>query len=94
MLFAESYDRIFDFSGGQIGVVADVDVVCDVVELRDVSIYPIGEDFLDAGVAQVRSIYREIEEELRGLGFKGLRRTGERLTGASPGRKVFVDRRF
>jgi hypothetical protein len=93
-LFAESYDRTFDLPEGQVAVMADIFVFGDLVELRDLSVYPVGEDVLSIGSEQVRQIYRKIEDYARQAGFTRLRITGERLSGASRGRMVRFERRL
>ena len=91
-LFGESYDRYFDTGQGRIGVMADIYASGDTVELRDLVIYPEGPvRRLDVGPAAIRSIRRVVEAELRSMGYRELRITGDRLSGANPGKHV--DRR-
>jgi len=91
-LFADSYDQVFDVPGGQIGVLADVHIIGDKIELLDLSLYPVGPDHLPFGASQLRAIYRDIESSCVQLGFKRLRITAERLSGASRGRHVDLER--
>jgi hypothetical protein len=91
-LFGESYDRYFETDQGRIGVMADIYASGDVVELRDLVIYPEGPSGrLNVGPKAIRSIQRTVEAELRSMGYRELRITGDRLSGANPGKHV--DRR-
>jgi hypothetical protein len=87
-MLAESYHRFFDLPMGRIGVMADIHVEDDLIELRDLIIYPIGVETLHAGVKQMLFVRREIEIEIRAMGYTRLTITGDRISGASPGRKV------
>jgi hypothetical protein len=93
-LFAENYDREFEVPKGRFSVMADVHIFGDMVELQELSIYPIDAEKLAVGTAVLRSIYRKIEVAARQAGFRRLRITGGRITGASRGRRVKLDRRL
>jgi hypothetical protein len=91
-LVGESYDRFFDTDQGQIGVLADIYAAGDVLELRDLTVYPVGADRKAVGPQAIRSILRDVEAEIRGMGYRELRITATRLSGASPGRPVELRR--
>jgi hypothetical protein len=74
------------------GVLADVHIIGDRIELLDLSLYPVGPDHLPVGASQIRAIYREIESSCVQLGFKRLRMTAERLSGAGRGSRVDLER--
>ncbi len=90
--FAESYDEIFEVPGGRVGVLADIFIIGDMIEVRDTSFYAVGVEHLAIGTAQVRVICRTIETLCVEWGFKRLRMTGDRLTGAGKGRHVDLER--
>ncbi|HEY5331850.1 MAG TPA: hypothetical protein VIJ79_18365 [Acidobacteriaceae bacterium] len=73
---------------------ADLNILGDVVEILELLIYPIDEEYIPIGTAKLRMIYREIASEVREAGYKRLRITGGRLTGASPGRRVDIGRKL
>jgi hypothetical protein len=89
-LLAESYDRFFDLPMGRVGVMADIYVDGDWIELRDLIIYPIGAETLQAGVRYMLFVRRQIEMDIRTMGYTRLTITADRITGASPGRKVGI----
>jgi len=89
-LLAESYDRFFDLPMGRVGVMADIYVEDDMIELRDLIIYPIGVERLQVGVGHMLLVRRQIEMDIRAMGYRRLTITADRITGASPGRKVGI----
>jgi hypothetical protein len=93
-LFGESYDRYFETNQGRIGVMADIYASADVLELRDLLIYPIGVNRLSIGPDEVIWIRTQIEDEIRGMGYQELRITAHRLGGANPGRDVVLRRKL
>jgi hypothetical protein len=87
-LLSESYQRFFDLPTGRVGAMADIHIDGDLIELRELIIYPIGREYLASGVRAMLGIRREIEADIRKMGFARLRITGHRISGASPGRIV------
>jgi hypothetical protein len=73
---------------------ADIYTSGDALELRDLIIYPVGSEMLSIGPHEIRSIRRQIEDEIRALGYGELRMTADRLGGASPGRHVILRRKL
>jgi hypothetical protein len=67
---------------------ADILVEDNRIELRDLIIYPVGVEKLQAGVRYMLFVRREIEMDIRAMGYTRLTITGDRISGASPGRKV------
>jgi hypothetical protein len=59
-LFAESYQRFFDLPEGRIGAMADIHTEGDLIELRDLILYPIGVEKLQLGVRQLLFIRRSL----------------------------------
>jgi hypothetical protein len=90
-LFAESYQRFFDLPTGRVGLMADIHAEGDLIELRDLILYPIGVETLELGVRQLLFIRRQIESDVRSMGYARLRITADRITGASPGRAVYLE---
>jgi hypothetical protein len=92
-LLGESYDRYFETDQGRIGVIADIYVSDEVFELRDLIIYPEDPvDRLEVGTQTIRSILRTIEVEVRSMGYRELRITADRVSGANPGKHVDLRR--
>jgi hypothetical protein len=87
-LYAESYRRFFDLPMGQVGAMADIHVEGDLVELRDLIIHPVGVAKLAVGLRYMLFIRRQIEADIRSAGYTRLRITGDRISGANPGRHV------
>jgi hypothetical protein len=93
-LYGESYDRFFDLPEGKVGVLADIYVEGETLVLYNLSVYPVDHERLNAGVRNLLRIRRQMELDALLLGYKRIRITGKRLTGASPGREVDVKRRL
>jgi hypothetical protein len=93
-LFAESYQRFFDLPTGRIGAMADIHVEGDLIELRDLILYPIGVEKLEIGVRQLLFVRRQIEIDVRGMGYVRLRITADRISGANPGRAVHLEEKL
>lgn len=93
-LFAESYQRFFDLSTGRVGVMADIHVEGDLIELRDLILYPIGVEKLEIGVRQLLFMRRQIEIDIRGMGYARLRITADRISGANPSRAVHLEEKL
>jgi len=75
-LFAESYQRFFDLPMGRVGAMADIHAEGDLIELRDLIIYPIGREHLAVGVRQMLVVRRLIELDIRKMGYIRLRSHG------------------
>jgi hypothetical protein len=82
----------FPTSEGLLGVLVDVRVDGSTLELGYPSVYSGDGTRIYPGVRQMLQIARQIQELAKLQGFKTLRITGHRLTGATPGRSVFVER--
>lgn len=94
-LFGESYDRYFETRQGRVGVMADIYASGEVMELRNLVIYPEGPtERLNVGPETIRSILRTMEIEVRSMGYRELRITADRLSGANPGKHVDLRRRL
>jgi hypothetical protein len=89
-LLAESYDRTFDLPMGRVGVMADIYVEDDRIELRDLIVYAIGVEKLQVGVQYMLFVRRQIEKDIRAMGYASAYNHGDRISGASPGRKVGI----
>ncbi len=79
-------------SDGVLGVLVDVRIDGSTLELIEPSVYSGDGTRIYPGVRQMLQIARKIQELAKLEGFKRLRITGHRLTGATPGRNVFVER--
>ncbi len=89
---AYSYDQIIETPLGEVVLMADLYVLGDTVELRELIFYPVGRDYLPLGTALVRSLYRQIEADLKSIGYKRIIITGHRTSGANPGRNLKIVR--
>jgi hypothetical protein len=82
-------DREFDIDGVRVGLLAEVEVSGDELHLKDVAVYPLDSSRADLGAAALlRAARRNLLPEIRQEGFRTLRVTAERLSGARPGRIV------
>jgi len=93
-LFGESYSRSFPTPHGMIGVMADIYASGEILELRDLIIYPIGKEAISVGPREVLSIRQQVEAEVRDMGYLELRITADRITGANPGKHVDLRRKL
>ena len=58
------------------------------LKLKDIAVFPRGSEKLDIGAREVIGIRDQLASDAAAQGFRRLRITGERLTGANPGKKV------
>ncbi len=84
------FERVFGTSQGPVGLLGDAQVVDRTFTLRNIAVYPYGAGSLDIGIGSVRAGLRALQEELAGMGYEQLEISGTRLTGANPGREVFM----
>lgn len=83
----------FSTSAGEIGLLAEVAISGETLTLKDVAVYPTLSVYpAKVGMQQVLRALRELEEMARAQGYTHLVITGERLSGASPGRSVTISR--
>jgi hypothetical protein len=82
----------FPTSDGLLDVHADVRIDGSTLELGYPSVYSGDGTRIYPGVRQMLQIARQIQELAKLQGFKSLRIIGHRLTGATPGRSVFLER--
>ena len=75
-------------SQGVIELLAEVVIEGATLQLKDVAIYPEGAARLDVGAREVMTLARRLMGEARLSGFRELRLTGVRYSGARPGREV------
>lgn len=85
------FDREFTAEGVRIGLLAEVEVAGSEIHLKDIVVYPRDAPRATIGAAAVlRALRSELMPELRDAGFTTVRITGERLSGAHPGRIVDI----
>jgi len=84
------FERVFGTNQGPVGLLGEAEVVDRTFTLRNVAVYPYGAGSLDVGIGGVRAGLRALQEELGGMGYQQLKIYGTRLTGANPGRDVFM----
>lgn len=76
-------------AGVRIQILAEIQVAGSHLHLKDLAVYPVSDERAVVGpAALLRAIRMEVFPELRAEGVQWLRVTGERLSGASPGRMV------
>jgi hypothetical protein len=78
----------FETPSGTVEIIAEVVIEGSCLHLKDIAIYPRGAVKLSVGVREVLSARGRLAREARALGFRQLRVTGRRLSGANPGRLV------
>ncbi len=78
-----------------LSVIAQVVIHGDTLEMRDVAVFcgP-GRQRVPIGVSALLKLLRDTELLVAASGFAWLVITGDRHTGASPGREVFLRRRL
>ncbi len=78
----------FETPRGTIDIIAEVVVEGVCLHLKDIAIYPRKAVRLSVGVREVLAARGRLAREAHALGFRQLRVTGRRLSGANPGRLV------
>ena len=58
------------------------------LHLKDIAIFPRGAESLSIGAREVAALRNQLAAEARSLGFEQLRITGQRISGANPGKAV------
>jgi hypothetical protein len=84
----------FQTSKGLLDVVAEVTIRGSKLELRDPAVYSGDGSRVQLGVRAVLELAREVEALAKLQGFTELRISGKRLTGANPGRTVWLERKI
>ena len=85
------FEWAVDLGDVRIEVLAEVVVSEQVLHLRDISIFPTGTGQASVGAAALlRALRRELIPQIRAEGFRRLRITGTRLSGARPGRTLDI----
>lgn len=75
----------------RIEVLAEIVVLEEVLHLRDIAIFPTGTERASVGAAALMKVLRrELIPQIRSEGFRRLRITGTRLSGARPGRTLDI----
>lgn len=67
---------------------ADLETQGTTITLRDMALYPDGALELSVGANHMMAILRQVGQEFAAQGFETLPVTGQRLSGANPGRAV------
>src|SRR5277367_5171057 len=87
------FEYRFETVAGTIGFLAEVEIDGDTLHLKDVAVYPIGSSTaVAAGTGEILKALRVLEGLAREQGFRRLRITGQRLSGANPGADVEIER--
>ena len=76
-------------SKGPVEMLANAKAHGDVLQLRDIAIFPRGAERLPLG-SEVHQLKRQLANEAAQQGFRRLRITGTRISGAKPGKKVNI----
>ena len=85
------FEWAVDLGDVRIEVLAEVVVLEQVLHLRDIAIFPTGTGQASVGAAALmKALRRELIPEIRSEGFRRLRITGTRLSGARPGRTLDI----
>ena len=88
----ELFEHKFHTIGGEIGLLAEVRIVADLLWLKDIAVYPVHGDKLIVGSIEVRKCLSELQGMAQTSGFRRLRITGKRVSGAAKGRQVDLTR--
>jgi len=84
----------FDSQAGQVSTISQVIIDGDTLELRGLAVYAGNGDKIDVGVRVLLGVVRYVMAFAAEQGFKTLLITGERRSGATFGRPVWVKRRL
>ena len=90
----QQLDHSFPTSRGAVSAIAIVVVRGSTLELQDAALYPETGERLTLGVRAMLEVARYIEQLAALEGYTRIRITGQRLSGISPGRPVYLDRRI
>jgi hypothetical protein len=89
------FEKTYETSLGPVGVLAEVQIRDQRLILNALSIYPIEtSERLPIGVRRTLEILRSIKQDALDQGFSDYVVNSKKLTGASPGRIVKVERRL
>jgi len=84
------FEKVFETSQGKVGFLAETLVNGKILHLKDIVIEPVKTGFLKVGIKEVSALKDQLIAESRVAGFDTLILTGERLTGANPGKIVEI----
>jgi len=84
----------FPTSKGLLDVVAEVTIRGSKLELRDPAVYSGDGNRVHLGIRVMLEIARQVESLAKLQGFTVILVTGKRLTGATPGRDVLLERKI
>ena len=85
------FEWAVELEGVRIELLAEVVVLADELQLRDIAIFPAGTARASVGAAALLGAFRrQLIPEFRAEGFRRLRITGTRLSGARPGRTLDI----
>ena len=69
-------------------MVAEVVTNGRTLHLKDIAVFPRGAESFSLGAGEVATLRNQLAAEARSLGFEHLRITGQRISGANPGKAV------
>ena len=85
------FEWAIDLGDVRLEVLAEVVVQDQVLHLRDIAIFPAGTGKASVGAADLLGALRgELIPQIRSEGFRRLRITGTRVSGAQPGRTLDI----
>lgn len=58
------------------------------LHLKDIAVFPKGAEKLDIGMREVLKLRGQLADEIGSMGFDTLRITGQRVSGANPGKAI------
>jgi hypothetical protein len=90
MLFkkGELFEATFETSRGKVGLLAETVVDGKTLHLKDIVIEPAQTRRMNLGANEVLAARQQLIDQVHAAGFEKLIITGERLTGANPGKRV------
>ncbi len=86
------FEYSFSTTGGEVGLLAEVQILADTLWLRDIAVYPVRGNKLLIGSTEVKRCLSQLEDMARSNGFRRLRISGKRFSGATKGRQVDLTR--
>ena len=82
------FEKVFDTSQGKVGFLSETIINGKTLHLKDIVIEPVKTGVLKVGIKEVSALKEQLITQTRAAGFDKLILTGERLTGANPGKIV------
>jgi hypothetical protein len=82
--------REYKTASGIVEILGEARVRGDVLKIKDIAIYPKGADKLQLSPKEINDIKNQLINEVSSQGYRRLRITGHRVSGANPGKNINI----